>query len=191
MLYVSLWAPASHPKHGRKCGRSRIGKLSSKFVSSINEPGRYGDGDGLYLRVDPRGGKSWVCRIQKNGRRRDIGLGSAKKVPLKLARQRAAQTIEQVEAGIDPVAERRRAAGIPTFEQAARQVFEEARPAWKNPKHIAQWIGTLERYVFPFIGKRPVDQIDEADVRDVLVRIWLIKPETAHRVYQRIIKVVN
>ncbi|WP_146221611.1 Arm DNA-binding domain-containing protein, partial [Komagataeibacter oboediens] len=53
-----------------------MGRLSATTVKAIREPGRYGDGDGLYLVISPRGGKSWVCRVQKNGKRRDIGLGS-------------------------------------------------------------------------------------------------------------------
>ena len=54
-------------------------------VKAASVPGRYGDGDGLFLLIGKRGGKSWMVRIQKDGRRRDIGLGSASKVPLKLA----------------------------------------------------------------------------------------------------------
>ena len=97
-----------------------MGKLSASTVKAAKEPGRYGDGDGLYLVISPRGGKSWVCRVQKDGKRRDVGLGSAKKVPLALARDRATKVRMQVEVGIDPVAERRKEAGIPTFRGGRR-----------------------------------------------------------------------
>ncbi|WP_252347149.1 Arm DNA-binding domain-containing protein [Acetobacter sp. P1H12_c] len=60
-------------------------RLSATSVKATKEPGCYGDGDGLYLVVTPSGSKSWVCRVQKNGKRRDIGLGSVKKVPLSWA----------------------------------------------------------------------------------------------------------
>ena len=66
-----------------------MGLLSATGVKAATEPGRYGDGDGLFLMIDKRGGKSWILRVQKDGKRRDIGLGSAAKVPLKLARERA------------------------------------------------------------------------------------------------------
>ena len=82
-----------------------MGRLSAAFVKNAKDPGRYGDGDGLYLVIAPRGSKSWICRIQKDGKRRDIGLGSVKKVPLAMARTRAAKVRSQVEAGIDPIAE--------------------------------------------------------------------------------------
>ncbi len=51
-------------------------------------PGRYGDGDGLFLLIGPSGSKSWVVRVQKDGRRRDFGLGSEKKLSLAMARMR-------------------------------------------------------------------------------------------------------
>jgi Arm DNA-binding domain len=100
-----------------------MGRLSAASVKAAKLPGRYGDGDGLYLLVGPSGARSWMCRVQKSGKRRDIGLGSAKKVTLAQARERATKVRSQVEAGIDPIAERRKEAGIPTFREAAAQVF--------------------------------------------------------------------
>lgn len=168
-----------------------MGKLTATAVKAMNEPGRYGDGDGLFLLVGKRGGKSWMVRVQKDGRRRDIGLGSAAKVPLKLARERAAAVRSQVEAGVDPVAERRKAAGIPTFSEAAKSVHAEHKASWKNGKHNAQWLSSLEAHAFPEIGDRSVAELDAAAVRDVLASIWLAKPETARRVRQRIRTVID
>ncbi|MBY8337931.1 integrase arm-type DNA-binding domain-containing protein [Alteriqipengyuania sp. NZ-12B] len=168
-----------------------MGSLTATAVKAASEPGRYGDGDGLFLLIGKRGGKSWIVRVQKDGRRRDIGLGSAKKVSLKLARERAAEVRSQIEVGIDPVAERQKAAGIPTFSEAARLVHAENAPSWKNPKHARQWITTLEAYAFPAFGNRSVASVDAAAVRDALVAIWLEKPETARRLRQRINTVID
>jgi hypothetical protein len=55
-----------------------MGKLTKAIIEALKEPGRYADGDGLYLKVSPSGGKSWVLRIQIKGTRRDIGLGDAR-----------------------------------------------------------------------------------------------------------------
>ena len=126
---------------------SGLGNLTATAVKAAKEPGRYSDGDGLALLIGKRGGKSWIVRVQKDGRRRDIGLGSAKKVSLKLARERAAEVRAQIEVGIDPVAERQKAAGIPSFSEAAKKVHAENAPSWKNPKHAQQWINTLEAYL--------------------------------------------
>jgi integrase len=75
---------------------------------------------------------------------------------------------------------------VPTFEEAARQVHAEHSGAWSNQKHAAQWLSTLERYVFPALGQRRIDQVEPADLLRVLTPIWLNKPETARRVRQRI-----
>lgn len=105
-----------------------MGSLTATGVKAAKAAGRYGDGDGLYLVVSKSGARSWVVRCQKDGRRRDIGLGSAKKVSLALARERASQTRSQMEAGIDPVIQKRKAAGVPTFREAAAVVYDEQ---WK------------------------------------------------------------
>ena len=107
-------------------------KLTDTRVKSKLEPGRYVDGDGLCLLVGKSGAKSWVVRVQKDKRRRDIGLGSASKVSLKLARQRASEVRAQMEVGIDPIAERRKAAGIPKFREATALVHAEHKLGWKG-----------------------------------------------------------
>jgi integrase len=163
-----------------------MGKLTATGVRGAKEPGRYGDGDGLFLHVGPTGGKSWIVRIQKAGRRRDIGLGSASKVSLADARTRAAKVRAEVEAGLDPVAERRKAEGMPTFRSAATQVFDQNKKTWRNGHHQWQWLRTLEMFAFPAIGDLPVSEVTGPMVRDLLAEIWLTKPETARRVRQRI-----
>ena len=168
-----------------------MGRLSATFVKADKAPGRYADGDGLYLVVAPGGTKSWVCRVQKDGKRRDIGLGSVKKVSLAVARDRAGKVRTQVEAGLDPILERKKEAGIPTFREAAATVFAENRAAWKNKKHAGQWLATLTAYAFPYIGDMAVSVIDGSHVRDALLPIWLTKQETARRVRQRIATVID
>lgn len=107
-------------------------------------------------------------------------------MPLKLARDRAAEVRSQVEAGIDPIAERRKAAGIPTFRDAAALVHAEHKGSWKNIKHGAQWLSTLDAYAFPAFGDASVAFIDAAVVHDALAQIWLTKPGTGRRLRQRI-----
>lgn len=168
-----------------------MGNLTANMLRGSLEPGRHHDGDGLFLNVTPTGARSWICRVQKNGRRRDIGLGSAKKVSLAQARQRSAEVRAQVEAGIDPVLQRKKAEGIPTFREAAAAVFAENKKSWKNKKHRGQWLTSLQTYAFPKIGDIAVSDIESSHVRDVLIAIWLEKNETARRVRQRIGMVID
>ncbi|WP_294333671.1 site-specific integrase [uncultured Sphingomonas sp.] len=164
-----------------------MGKLTALKIRSLTEPGRYSDGDGLFLEINGKGAASWILRVQNNGRRQDIGLGSSKVVSLKEAREAAFATRQKIAQGIDPVAERKQERQvIPTFRRAAEMVHEEHEKAWKNGKHQNQWIATLKTYAFPKMGDRLVSDIEGPLIRDVLAPIWLAKPETARRVRQRI-----
>lgn len=164
-----------------------MGKLNPLQVKNLKEPGRYSDGDGLLLEVRPGGSKSWIARLQANGKRRDYGLGSFKDISLTEAREKARDYRKKLRAGIDPLAAKRKAlVQIPTFRAAAKAVHAEHKGSWRNGKHGAQWLATLESYAFPHFGDFPVDQVDIGNVRDSLAEIWLTKPETARRVRQRI-----
>ena len=96
-----------------------MGNLSATAVKAATRPGRLGGGDGLFLIVQPSGSKSWMVRVQKNGNRRDFGLGSAAKVSLAKARERAREVRTWMEMGLDPLFERRKAQGLclPPFRQ--------------------------------------------------------------------------
>jgi integrase len=164
-----------------------MARLNAVQVRALSEPGRHPVGDGLILCIKPGGSRSWLYRIQSGGKRREYGLGSFRDVSLGEAREAAAAIRRQARAGLDPLAEKRKVREcLPTFREAAVAVHAEHKVGWKNGKHQAQWLSTLESYVFPAIGDRPVDQIESGDVRDVLGPIWLNKPETARRVRQRI-----
>lgn len=168
----------------KRQGEHRLHTLKAIAVPK-KSPGRHADGGGLYLEVDPSGARRWTLRTVVRGRRRDIGLGSAQVVSLAEARTEAARLRKVARTGGDPFAERQRSSA-PDFETAARQCFEERSEAWRNPKHQAQWLSSLEAYVFPLIGRLRVDQIGTPEVLKILTPIWLEKPETARRVRQRV-----
>jgi integrase len=169
-----------------------MGKLTAMGVKNLTEPGRYSDGEGLILKLAAKGKGSWIVRVQANGKRRDIGLGSLSELPLADAREAARALRKEVKAGVDVLAERAKEAFIiPTFSDAAKLVHEEHKAAWKNGKHQAQWINTLETYAFPTLGDKLVSEIEGPAIRDALSPIWLTKPETARRVRQRIGSVLD
>lgn len=169
-----------------------MGKLTAMGVKNLAEPGRYSDGEGLILKLAGKGKGSWIVRVQANGKRRDIGLGALSELPLADAREAARAIRREMKAGVDVLAERKREAlVIPTFSDAAKLVHEEHKAAWKNGKHQAQWIKTLETYAFPTLGDKLVSEIEGPAIRDALSPIWLTKPETARRVRQRIGSVLD
>ena len=158
--------------------------LLATRAKAVKDPGRYADGGGLHLCISKAGRKSWVQRITIDGRRRDIGLGGFLSVSLAYAREKAADNRAAVVEGRDPLAEKRLPA-TPTFKEAARAVHEANKPSWRNGKHIASWMQTLERHALPTLGNRLLYRIDRGDVLQVLTPIWTTRPETARRVRQR------
>lgn len=166
--------------------------LSAVKVRQVSKPGRYADGNGLYLVVDPSGAKRWVQRLVVRGRRRDIGLGSSRLVSLSEAREQALEYRKLARSGGDPLEQREKSRNdAPTFAEAAKTVHELLLPTWRNPKAAAQWLSTLETYVFPQIGARGVDEIETAAILQVLTPIWSSRPETARRIRQRLAKVFD
>ncbi|MBT0958918.1 tyrosine-type recombinase/integrase [Alphaproteobacteria bacterium KMM 3653] len=160
--------------------------LSAAFVRTVTEKGKYTDGHGLFLKVDPSGAKRWVQRIVIRGKRSEIGLGSARLVSLAEAREQALENRKLARSGGDPLQSKRETNAQLTFAEAAHKVHKIHEPTWRNKKHAAQFISTLETYTFPRLGKLKVSEVTTADVLAVLQPIWLEKPETARRVRQRI-----
>jgi len=160
--------------------------LTAQSVRNAKEPGKYFDGNGLFLRIDKAGGRYWVQRITVKSKRREIGIGNPELVSLAEAREIALDNRKLVQSGGDPLQAKKEALAVLTFEEAARKVHEIHRPSWRNAKHAAQFISTLETYTFPKMGRIRVADVAAADVLGVLQPIWLEKPETARRVRQRI-----
>jgi len=150
------------------------------------KPGRHSDGRGLFLLVKDSGARTWVLRMQKDGRRRDYGLGSAHEVSLADARDAAAALRRQVRGGTDPVAERRIARKVmPSFEAVTRDCYHSLKAGWQNRRQ-ANWISSFENHVFPAIGAKSINAVDSVAVVEVLSPIWLEIPDTARRLLQRI-----
>ena len=158
--------------------------LSATRAKALKDLGRYADGGGLHLYISKAGRKSWVQRITIDRRRRDIGLGAFPSVGLAQAREKAADNRTAVAEGRDPLAEKHSPA-MPTFTEAARAVHAANKPRWRNDKHSASWMQTLERHAIPSLGNTPLDRIDRGAVLRVLTPIWTTRPETARRVRQR------
>ena len=166
-------------------------RLSARFVATINQPGRYGDGRGsgglsLLVKHTARGhlAKSWAQRISVEGRQRNLGLGSWPHVSLAEAREKCALNLAARRRG-ELVTGRKRT--VPTFEEAVEKVIAVHRAGWKDgSKSETDWRATLRDYAMPKFGGRPVDRITTADVMAVLLPIWNEKRVTARRVRQRI-----
>jgi integrase len=176
------------------------GKLKPLDVERETRPGKYPDGDGLYLVVASATSKNWNYRYWKDGRQRWLGLGSLKDVSLKdarLARDAARLRVkgDRSVAGVDIVQEKRTARkeakavevkiALPTFEQCAETYIREHWSSWSK-KHRNQWPSSLKRYAYPTIGKLTILEIRPSQIYELLRPIWVEKRETANRVRGRI-----
>jgi integrase len=170
-----------------------MGKLTAREAET-SKPGRYGDGDGLYLVVSKTGARKWVFRYSWRGKVTEAGLGSRELVGLAEARAKALETRKMVAEGKSPIEARREAAiaaaAKPTFGAIADAFIAAKSAEWRNEKHRAQWAMTLEVYAKP-LRSRAVDEIDTAAILAVLQPIWLKKPETASRLRGRIEAVLD
>jgi integrase len=194
----------------------RLNLLSPKFIETIDKPGRFSDGGGLYLQVSAgkNGGvtKSWLFRymrghVSRTGKpiSREMGLGplSTNKrdgyITTKEARDRAYRARESLKAGVDPldaknalrVAERLEGARAMTFSQCAAEYIKGHQAGWKGQKHVKLWKGSLAEYVEPLIGALPVAAIDTGLVLKVLRPIWETKTKTAADIRSRIELILN
>ena len=160
--------------------------LTAQFVKSASKPGKYFDGHGLYLRVDEGGGRYWVQRIVIRGKRRELGLGPATLITLAEARAAAIENRKVARAGGDPIADKRQAKAILTFEEAAKRAHAELSPTWKNPKDQAAFLSTLEKHVFGRFGAALVSEVTTADIRQAILNVRKSAPEVARKLTFRI-----
>ena len=173
-----------------------VGLLNARKVETLTNSGRYADGGNLYLLISDNGGKRWLFIYTTNGKRREMGLGSAAKgqVSLAEARKAAEEARKNLSAGMDPLAakeaRRQSTRSVPTFGKFADEYLASHQTKFRNEKHIAQWKMTLETYCQP-IRSKPIDAIDTEAVLSVLQPIWSKIPETASRLRGRIENVLD
>ena len=167
-------------------------ELTALKIKKLTIPGRYADGNNLYLEVDKSGARRWTLRVTILGRRRDMGLGGISTVSLEEARELAYQYRKIARSGGDPILERQKNRGLQTtLIYCAKKVHAINLPTWKNEKFAKQWLSSLEHHVFPTIGKLPISQVTSADILRVLTPIWNTKGDTAKKIKQRLRMIIK
>ena len=165
-------------------------RLDSATVRTVSAPGRYADGEGLYLVVDQSGARRWVFLFRWGGKLKEMGLGGFESVNgLAKAREKAEDARRHLADGINPIEARRSAQEVPTFGKMADDVVAALSPGWRNDKHIAQWTMTLTVHAAA-IREKPVNEITTEDVLSVLKPL-ADRPETASRLRGRIERVLD
>jgi len=166
-----------------------LNRLTAKSVASLGA-GKHADGGGLWLHKREGGGQ-WVLRYTIYGRRREMGLGSLQSVTLKEARDHAEGWRRAVREGMDPIKERNRkrredARNIHLLKDIALDAFEARKAELKGDGKAGRWFTPLQLHVLPKLGKIPVAELDQKDIRDTLAPIWHSKADTAHKALNRL-----
>ena len=158
-------------------------KLSSAKVRTATA-GKYSDGGGLWLVKREDGGAQWVLRVTIHGRRREMGIGSLQTVGLKEARETAEKWRGVVREGKDPIKVRDRQRRLAskddhTLEAVALEAFEARKSQLKGDSKAGRWFSPLELHVLPKIGKVPVEDSDQQDIKTTLAPLWHENADTA------------
>lgn len=165
-------------------------RLTAGFLKAP-KPGKHCDGAGLWLVVRDDGGAQWVLRVTVHGRRREMGLGGYPALGLAAARKLAGRWRDVAAAGRDPIKERE------AEERAARRedislavlthdAFEARKAELKGDGTAGRWLSPVTLHVLPKLGKVPVTDLDQRDIRDCLAPLWHSKADTARKALNRL-----
>ena len=161
-------------------------RLSESFIRSVKTASRYGDGQGgfgLSLLVKARAGegfsKTFSQRLRVHGQPVYIGLGAYPLIRLSEAREIAIDNARMAAHGGDP--RQPKIDAVPTFAELAEVEIEQGAASWATDT-TKDWRASMERYIFPKLGARPVDQITAADLLSVLEPIAATTTTAAEKI---------
>jgi integrase len=159
-------------------------------------PGRYGDGDNLYLQVKPPNRRSWLFRYRLAGKSHGMGLGAYPEVSLAKARDAARACLDLLRNGIDPLGHRAMTR-VETDKQAVTLGIATERciaalsGGWRED-HTRAWRNSLLRdHVPQRLLRLPVSAIGTEALLDILRPLWTAKNPTATVLRSRIEAVLD
>lgn len=147
-----------------------------KNAAPRDKPYRLFDGGGMYLEVHPNGAKYWRLKYRFAGKEKRIALGVYPAITSKVARQKAQQEKTRLAEGADPLTIRKATKRI--TKEAAQNSFEAIARAWLTKRapslsttHVDKVLGRLEKNLFPWIGDRPITEIDGPELLQVVRKV--------------------
>lgn len=150
-----------------------MGSFTAKKIQSLireAKPGRYGDGNGLYLMIPKAGAAYWMCRYTFAGKRRGMTLGKYSHLSLAEAREQVVETQKAIRSGKDPLTERKREEKITisTVQDLFDDWFQELEKRLKYP-NIPKRV--FERDIAPSIGSLALDSVTPMDIRAIVRKV--------------------
>ncbi|WP_148252202.1 tyrosine-type recombinase/integrase [Aidingimonas lacisalsi] len=150
-----------------------MGSFTAKKVQSLikdGTPGRYSDGNGLYLMIPRKGMPYWMLRYTFAGKRRELTLDKYADLSLAEAREQAVESQKAIRKGLDPVEERKREeqVAIHTVQGLFTDWHQDLEKRLKHP-HIPKRI--FEKEAAPSIGHLPLENVTPMDVRTIIRKV--------------------
>ncbi len=147
-----------------------------RAAKPADKPRKMYDEKGLFLIVAPSGGKWWRFKYSFDGKAKTISLGTYPDTGLALAREKRDDARKLLARDVDPSQHRKAAKRLRA--DSANNSFESVAQEW-HAKRKHEWVEShaksillrLEKDVFPWLGRRPIDEIDTPEVLAVLQRI--------------------
>jgi integrase len=155
------------------------------------------DGNNLYLHITTASTKIWRVRYTFDGKRKQVTIGKYPVIGLADARERTLEVQKLILDGIDPVKHRyqqkldRQLNQENNFESIAREWHGNKKHSWTDV-HGKNILGRLEKYIFPKLGNRPINEISSLELLHALREIEKDgKHELTHRMLQICSQIFN
>lgn len=150
------------------------------------------DKGGMFLEVNPKGGKYWRLRFWLNGKEKLVSLGVYPEISLAKARKKRDIIKGEIARGLEPSFQGKRPRRLkddtskakPTFETVSREWYAMQLKTW-SPAHGERVLGRLENHLFGKLGNKPIDELRGVDLLPILQEVEARgHNETAHRLRQ-------
>lgn len=173
---------------GCRFGRHPFRRLTDLFCRQAG-PGRWGDGNCLYLYVRDSGSRSWLLRVMIGGERVDLGLGAYPLVPLKRARELAAEYRAMARQGVDP-RKLRESSSAPLVRESVESVINVRGKRWSRDTKV-RYRRDLERFAFPLIGDKRVDEVTDDDCFELVNPTWDGRGSKGYRLRHKLVHLMD
>lgn len=148
-------------------------EMEVKKTKATDKPQKLSDGGGLFLLIQPNGGKYWRMAYRFAGKQKTLALGVYPDVSLAEARTRREDARKLLANDTDPGEVKKetkraiQAATANSFETLAREYHKMKSPMW-TAGHAKQWLANMEAYAFPVIGLAQIDKIEPMEIIGIL-----------------------